>query len=525
MPDKLRPKPFVLIVLDGWGLGEPSPHNAIYVARTPNMDYLINNYPFSRLGCSGLDVGLPEGQMGNSEVGHLNLGAGRIVYQDYTRINLAIKDGSFFKNPVLNEAIDYAQKHGGSVHFLGLVSDGGVHSHLEHLFALLELARQRNQNQVYIHAFLDGRDTPPKSALNYLKQLEEFIVAKGVGRIATISGRYYAMDRDKRWERTKKAFEALVFGRGLKEESALEAVKKAYERGETDEFVVPTVIGDYQGINPGDALIFFNFRPDRARQLTRALALADFNEFDRESYRPDIYFVCLTEYDATFNLPIAFPPEKLTNILADVLERENLTQLRIAETEKYAHVTFFFNGGDEKPRKNEDRILIPSPKVATYDLKPEMSAYEVTENLIEKIRTNKYDFILVNYANADMVGHTGVFEAAVRAIEAVDQCVGRVVEETLKAGGELIITADHGNADKMLENIDSEASPHTAHTTSEVPFIFVSSFRSAILRSRGILADVAPTILHALSLPKPKEMTGNSMVLEFVNNKEKEGVV
>lgn len=520
-----RPRPFVLIVLDGWGIGEPSPYNAIHVARTPNMDYLSSNYPFTRLGSSGLDVGLPEGQMGNSEVGHLNLGAGRIVYQDYTRINLAIKDGSFFENPALNEAFDYARKHGGRVHFLGLVSDGGVHSHINHLFALLELARKKNQPQVFIHAFLDGRDTPPKSALSYIRELEDFIKLNNAGKIATVSGRYYAMDRDKRWERTKKAFDAIVFARGPKEESAVEAIERAYERGETDEFVVPTVIDGYSGITPGDAVIFFNFRPDRARQITRALALKNFSEFDREGYQPDVYFVCMTEYDATFNLPVAFPPEKLKNILADVLEREGLTQLRIAETEKYAHVTFFFNGGEEKPRKNEDRILIPSPKVATYDLKPEMSAYEVTETLIEKIRSNRYDFILVNYANADMVGHTGVFESAVKAVEAVDRCVGKVVAETLKAGGELIVTADHGNADKMLEKEDNRPSPHTAHTTSDVPFIFVSERRSALLRPRGILADVAPTILHALSIEKPDEMTGSSLVVKFVKKKQKEGVI
>jgi len=525
MPEMMRPRPFVLIVLDGWGISEPSSHNAIYVARTPNIDYLSSNYPFARLGSSGLDVGLPEGQMGNSEVGHLNLGAGRIVYQDYTRINLAIKDGSFFENPVLNEAFDYAKERGGRVHFLGLVSDGGVHSHIKHLFALLELAQRKGQPQVYVHAFLDGRDTPPKSALSYIGELEEFIKLKKTGKIATVSGRYYAMDRDKRWERTRKAFEAIAFARGPIELSALAAVENAYARGETDEFVIPTVIDGYSGVKPGDAMIFFNFRPDRARQITRALALESFNEFDRESYRPDIYFVCMTEYDATFNLPVAFPPEKLKNILADVLEREGLTQLRIAETEKYAHVTFFFNGGEEKPRKNEERILIPSPKVATYDLKPEMSAYEVTETLIEKIRSNRYDFILVNYANADMVGHTGVFEAAVKAVEAVDRCVGKVVAETLKVGGELIITADHGNADKMLELENSKPSPHTAHTTSDVPFIFVSDRRSALLRPRGILADVAPTILHALSIEKPDEMSGSSMVIKFVKRKQKEGVV
>lgn len=511
-----RPKPFVLVVLDGWGLGNPGPENAIYVASTPNMDYLMNNYPASKLGCSGLDVGLPEGQMGNSEVGHLNLGAGRIVYQDYTRINLAIKDGSFFKNQVLNEAFEQALRKEKSVHLLGLVSDGGVHSHLKHLFALIDLAKRKDVKNLFIHAFLDGRDTPPKSALNYLQELEDYLKSAGVGKVATVSGRYYAMDRDRRWERTQKAFEAIVFARGLISESSVKAVEEAYERGETDEFVMPTVIGDYQGVLPGDSFIFFNFRPDRARQITRALALKDFSEFDRKGYKADVYFACMTEYDATFNLPIAFPPEKLVNILADVFEAHRFKQLRIAETEKYAHVTFFFNGGEEKPRKYEERILIPSPKVPTYDLKPEMSAYEVTETLIAKIYANTYDFILVNYANPDMVGHTGVFEAAVKAIEVVDECVGKVVKAVLDVGGEAIITADHGNADKMKE-IDSHLSPHTAHTTSDVPFIFVSGKRKAELRKRGILADVAPTILHALNIDKPAEMTGETMVIKFIS--------
>ncbi|MCX7832312.1 MAG: 2,3-bisphosphoglycerate-independent phosphoglycerate mutase [Actinobacteria bacterium] len=512
---KSRQKPFVLIVLDGWGLGSPEQSNAIYVANTPNMDLLMKKYPSSRLGCSGLDVGLPEGQMGNSEVGHLNLGAGRIVYQDYTRINLAIRDGSFFNNPVLNKAIENAKNTGGALHLLGLVSDGGVHSHIEHLFALIDLAKERGIDRVFIHAVLDGRDTPPKSALSYLIELEKSIEGLDKFKVATVSGRYYAMDRDKRWERTKKAFEAIVFGEGIKESSSIQAVEKAYQRGETDEFVTPCVIGDYSGVKPGDSIIFFNFRPDRARQITRAIALKNFNEFDRKGYNAEVYFVCLTEYDATFDLPVAFPPEKLKNILADVFERNEMRQLRIAETEKYAHVTFFFNGGEEKPRKYEDRILIPSPKVATYDLKPEMSAYEVTETLIEKIYAKAYDFILVNYANPDMVGHTGDFKAAVKAIEVVDECVGKVIEAVLNVGGEAIITADHGNADRMLEDKGKDSQPHTAHTTSDVPFIFVSDQRTAVLRERGILADVAPTILYALEIEKPEEMTGTSMILEF----------
>jgi 2,3-bisphosphoglycerate-independent phosphoglycerate mutase len=478
------------------------------------MDRLMKEYPAAKLRASGLAVGLPEGQMGNSEVGHLNLGAGRVVYQDYTRINLAIEDGSFFENPVLKKAVAEAASRNATVHLMGLVSDGGVHSHLDHLFALLELCGREGATNVAVHAFLDGRDTPPRSAIPYLERLEKEYETRGLGATATVSGRYYAMDRDRRWERTKKAFDAIVFGEGLQARSALDAVEAAYARGENDEFVQPTVIESARAlrVRPQDSIIFFNFRPDRARQLTRALALSDFAEFDRGDYVPDVHFVCMTEYDATFPLPIAFPPERLTNILADVLAAHGLRQLRIAETEKYAHVTFFFNGGEEEPRPLEERVLIPSPKVATYDLKPEMSAYEVTDEVVRRIENDRYDFILINYANSDMVGHTGVMEAAIRAVEVVDECVGRVVDATLARGGELIVTADHGNSDEMVG--EGGGYTQTAHSTNPVPFIFVSARRRPRLREEGVLADVAPTILDALGIEKPAEMTGESMILK-----------
>lgn len=469
-------------------------------------------YPTARLRSSGLAVGLPEGQMGNSEVGHLNLGAGRVVYQDFTRISLAIDDGSFFDNPALTEAVDAAK--GATVHLMGLVSDGGVHSHIDHLFALVELCRRRGARRVAVHAFLDGRDTPPRSAIPYLERLESVYRDAGVGATATVSGRYYAMDRDRRWERTKRAFDALVFGEGLRAPSAVAAVEAAYARGESDEFVQPTVVepASQLRVRPGDSIVFFNFRPDRARQITRALALDGFDGFDRRGYVPAVAFVCMTEYDATFGLPIAFPPERLTNILADVLAANGLRQLRIAETEKYAHVTFFFNGGEEEPRPLEERVLVPSPKVPTYDLKPEMSAFEVTDEVVRRIESGQYDFILINYANSDMVGHTGVIEAAVRAVEAVDACVGRVVDATLAQGGELIVTADHGNADEMVGGDGSYA--QTAHSTNPVPFVFVSERRRPRLRAEGVLADVAPTILDALGIEQPLEMTGRSMFEE-----------
>ncbi len=506
-------RPLVLIILDGWGWAPPSPGNAITQARTPNFDNLRAAFPFTVLGAAGEAVGLPEGQMGNSEVGHLNIGAGRVVYQDITRITKAIRTGEFFRNPVLVAAMEKARSR--SLHLLGLVSDGGVHSHLEHLYALLEMARRFSVERVFIHAFLDGRDVPPASAGGYLAALEEKCRELGTGEIATVMGRYYAMDRDKRWERVEKAFAALVAGEGEKASSARAALEASYARGVTDEFVVPTVITDDFGrprgtIAPGDVVIFFNFRADRARELTRAFTDRDFAGFPRKNGFPGVHFVCMTQYDATIEAPVAFPPVSLSSTLGEVLAGLGLRQLRIAETEKYAHVTFFFNGGVEEPNPGEDRILIPSPKVATYDLKPEMSAYEVTDAVLRELAADKYDVVVLNYANPDMVGHTGVLEAAVKAVEAVDECLGRVVAAVRARGGVALVTADHGNAEQMLEE---DGTPHTAHTTNDVPFILVGeAYRGASLREGGVLADIAPTMLDILGVPRPEEMTGRSLL-------------
>lgn len=517
-PRSYRPRPFVLAVLDGWGLSGENPSNAIFVANTKNMDKLLKNYPSSILKASGSAVGLPEGQMGNSEVGHLNLGAGRVVYQEFTRINLAIRDGSFFSNRQILSAFNKAKKKKTAVHLMGLVSDGGVHSHINHLFALLDLAKKQDFSDVVIHCFLDGRDTAPKVADKYIKLLLEKINEVGIGEIGTVMGRYYAMDRDNRWDRTKLAYNALVYGEGDNARNALEAVRNAYSNDKTDEFVYPAIIGNKKinRVCSGDSVIFFNFRPDRARQLTQAFIKENFDKFNRGTDPPNVYFVTFTEYDKEFNVPVAYPPEQHKNILADVLADNKFKQLRIAETEKYAHVTFFFNGGEEPARPLEDRVLIPSPNVSTYDLKPEMSAYKVTDTLIENIKLKEYDFILVNYANTDMVGHTGDFEAAVKAVEAVDECVGLIVKEIMKLKGEIIITADHGNADCMFINNDN---PHTAHTKSKVPFLFISQVRRPDLRKEGILADVSPTILHSIGIEKPVEMTGSSMVKKFYYQK------
>lgn len=497
------------MILDGFGLSKNRAGNAIAAARIPNLDRLFSNYPHSELDASGESVGLPEGQMGNSEVGHLNIGSGRVVYQDLTRITKSIKDGDFFMNGGLLGAIGNAKSHNSSLHLLGLLSDGGVHSHISHLYALLRLAKEHGIKKVYVHAFLDGRDVPPKSALGYIEEAESMMKELG-GEFATISGRYYAMDRDKRWDRVEKAYNAMTENTGITVRSASLAVKSAYERGETDEFVTPTIIlknkEPVSMILDNDSVIFFNFRSDRAREITRAFIDDNFNEFRRGLY-PHTHFLCLTQYDGTFNVPVAFPPESLKNILTEVLSRHNLRQLRIAETEKYAHVTFFFNGGVEAPAPGEDRILIPSPKVATYDLQPEMSAFLVTDEVVSTVLSGKYDVIILNYANLDMVGHTGVFDAAVRAVEAIDQCIGRVYDAVGASGGLLVITADHGNAEKM---IDEAGGIYTAHTSNPVPFLFCE--RGIVLRN-GILADIAPTLLDALGMEKPGEMTGASLIL------------
>ncbi len=501
-------KPVTLIIMDGFGISDQIEGNAVACASTPNIDRLERNYSYTTLGAAGLDVGLPEGQMGNSEVGHLNLGAGRIVYQDYTRINRAIEDGSFMKNPALTDAVDVAKEMGQSLHLMGLLSDGGVHSHNTHLYTLLEMARERSLEQVYIHAILDGRDVPPKSAFTYLRELEEKIKSIGVGNVATVSGRYYTMDRDRRWDRIEMAYRAMTNGEGFRAKRSEEAVEEGYRRGESDEFIKPTIIDPDGLIDEEDSVIFFNFRPDRARQITKAFVDQSFDEFGTEPLK--VHFVCMTRYEETISVPVAFPVEYLHDTLGEAVSRAGLRQLRIAETEKYAHVTFFFNGGKEAPEKGEDRILVPSPRVATYDLQPEMSAFLVTENVLEAIGKNAYDMIILNFANADMVGHTGIFEAAVKAVEAVDSSVGKVVDEILKKDGAVLLTADHGNAEQMTDPATKQ--PHTAHTTNKVPFVLVTN-REMRLRDGGILADVAPTVLDLLGLAKPSAMIGSSLII------------
>jgi len=501
--------PLALVILDGWGLGPQGEGNAIARAKKPNMDYFVKNFPFTTLSTSGEDVGLPDGQMGNSEVGHLNIGAGRIVYQEFTRITKAIRDGSFFTNEQLLAAVRHVLEHNSALHLMGLLSDGGVHSHLEHLFALLELARRHRLEKVFVHCFLDGRDVPPANALEYIRALENRLAESGAGRIATVMGRYYAMDRDRRWERTALAYEALTLGKGLTAAGA-----QSYARQETDEFVRPTVIVGPDGeplgrVQDNDAVIFYNFRPDRARQLTRAFVDEEFTGFTRPAGRPRVHFVCLTQYDQTIPAPVAFAPHNLKNTLGEVLSAAGLNQLRLAETEKYAHVTFFFNGGVEKPFPGEDRLLIPSPKVATYDLKPEMSAPEVTDAFLERLASGKYQVIIMNYANADMVGHTGDLAAAVKAVETVDQCLGRVAQAVRAKGGVLLITADHGNADEMVDA--GNGSAHTAHTTNPAPFILIDRDLNRVRLRPGRLEDIAPTILSILGLPQPPEMTGKPL--------------
>jgi len=507
-----RPRPLLLVILDGWGLGRNRNGNAVYQAQLPFYRYLLAKYPNTRLKAGGEAVGLPEGQMGNSEVGHLNIGAGRIVYQELTRIGKSIQTGRFFVNPVLQQAMRHARR--ARLHLLGLVSDGGVHSHIKQLFALLEMAKREGVAEVFVHAILDGRDVGPVSARDYLTSLEAKMSVLGVGRTATVSGRYYTMDRDRRWERVALAYRAMVDGEGEPAATSLHALEKAYERGETDEFVLPTVLLNGEGrptavIRQEDAVIFFNFRPDRARQITRAFTDKEFTFFPRGEEPVLPYFVCLTQYDETIDAPVAFRPDHPQQTLGEVLAQSGLRQLRIAETEKYAHVTFFFSGGRETPFPGEERVLIPSPKVPTYNLQPEMSAPQVTARVLEEIGKDTFDVIILNYANPDMVGHTGIMSAAVRALEAVDDCLRQVVTAVLDKGGLAIVTADHGNAEQMM--VGSTGQPFTAHTDNPVPFILASG-RPNRLRKNGILADVSPTILQLLQLPTPAEMTGRSLL-------------
>jgi 2,3-bisphosphoglycerate-independent phosphoglycerate mutase len=506
-------KPVLLVVLDGWGLRQEREANAIATAGTPNMDALVREFPSTALETSGLAVGLPEGQMGNSEVGHTNLGAGRIVYQDLVRINRAVEDGSFFSNDALLLACRRAREAGGALHLMGLVSDGGVHSHVEHLAACFELARREGVARTFVHAFMDGRDTPPSSGLGYLADVEKRLRETGYGKVATVTGRYFAMDRDKRWDRVALAHAALVAGDGHRATSGVAAMEAAYARGETDEFVKPTVVVDSGGkpvgsVRDGDAILFFNFRADRAREITRAFTQEGFHDFERKAAPRLSAYVCLTEYDKTFGLPVAFAPQDLTEIFPEIVSHAGIAQLRCAETEKYAHVTFFFNGGRETVYPGEERILVPSPRdVKTYDHKPEMSAREVTDRLVQAIGTGRHGFILVNYANPDMVGHTGILEAAEKAVRVVDECVGRLWQAARARGMAMVITADHGNCEMMTDPVTGQ--PHTAHTLNPVPFILADpAFKGAKLRAKGILADVAPTLLQIMGLPQPKEMKG-----------------
>lgn len=504
------PKPLVLVILDGFGHSDSPDYNAIYSANTPVYDQLRAQYPNGLISGSGMDVGLPDGQMGNSEVGHMNLGAGRVVYQDFTRVTKAIQDGDFFTNPALTEAVDQAASAGKAVHILGLLSEGGVHSHQDHIIAMLELAAQRGAEHIYLHAFLDGRDTPPRSAQPSIDAIDAVCAKLGKGRIASVIGRYYAMDRDNRWDRVEKAWQLIVDGQAtFHAHTASAALAAAYARDESDEFVQATSIGEPVSIADGDSVIFMNFRADRARELSHAFLDQNFSGFNRQRLPQLSQFVMLTQYAANLDAPCAFAPTALVNVLGEYLADQGKTQLRIAETEKYAHVTFFFSGGREEPFVGEERILIPSPNVATYDLQPQMSAPEVTDRIVEAIEQQKYDVIVVNYANGDMVGHTGVFSAAVQAVECLDNCLGRIVSALDKVGGEALITADHGNVEQMEDESTGQA--HTAHTCEPVPFIYVGK-RPASIRANGVLADVAPTMLTLMGLPIPKEMTGRTIV-------------
>lgn len=509
-------KPTVLMILDGYGLNEKTEGNAVAEGKTPVMDRLMAEYPFVKGYASGMAVGLPDGQMGNSEVGHLNMGAGRIVYQELTRITKEIQDGDFFKNEALLHAVRNAKENNSALHMFGLVSDGGVHSHNTHLYGLLELAKREGLEKVYVHCFLDGRDTPPTSGKEYVKQLADEMKKIGVGEIATVMGRYYAMDRDNRWDRVEKAYNAMVKGVGEKAACGVCAVQQSYDAGQNDEFVLPTVIekdgAPVATIKDKDSIIFFNFRPDRAREITRAFCTDDFEGFPRDK-RLDLTYVCFTEYDETIpNKEVAFHKVSITNTFGEFLAANGKTQARIAETEKYAHVTFFFNGGVEEPNEGEERILVKSPKVATYDLKPEMSAYEVCDKLVEAIKSGKYDVIIINFANPDMVGHTGIEAAAIKAVEAVDECVGRAVDAIKETDGQMFICADHGNAEQLVDY--ETGAPFTAHTTNPVPFILVNYDSDYTLREGGCLADIAPTLIQMMGMEQPADMTGKSLLIK-----------
>ncbi len=508
-------KPYALIIMDGYGYNERQEGNAIYAAKTPNMDKYMAEYPNTVVHASGMDVGLPDGQMGNSEVGHTNIGAGRIVYQELTRITKSIEDGDFFENDVLKGAVENCKKNGSALHFMGLLSDGGVHSHINHLYGLLEMAKKNGLEKVYVHCFMDGRDVSPTSGADFAEALVAKMRSIGTGKIATVMGRYYAMDRDNRWERVSEAYKAMVYGEGKKETSAVDAIKKSYNENVTDEFVVPTVITDEKGealgkISANDSVVFFNFRPDRAREITRTIVDAEFGGFEREFF--NTYYVCMTQYDASMpNVQVAFKPQSLVNTFGEYISQKGLRQLRIAETEKYAHVTFFFNGGVEAVYDGEDRALINSPKVATYDLQPEMSAPEVADEVVKRIESGEYDVIILNYANCDMVGHTGIFDAAVQAVETVDTCLGKTVDAIVKMGGTALITADHGNADQMVDYDTNDV--FTAHTTNVVPLVMIGGPEGAKLKV-GRLADLAPTMLDLMGLEKPEEMTGESLLVK-----------
>ncbi|MBQ7303184.1 MAG: 2,3-bisphosphoglycerate-independent phosphoglycerate mutase [Clostridia bacterium] len=505
-------KPLTLIIMDGFGITPEVRGNAIDAANTPRLDKIFAENPFTTISASGLDVGLPDGQMGNSEVGHTNIGAGRVVYQMLVKISKSITDGDFFDNSALLGATQNCKTHNSALHLIGLLSDGGVHSHIEHLYGLLELAKKQGIEKVYVHALMDGRDVSPVSGVDYMQQLVDKMNELGVGKVATVMGRYYAMDRDFAWDRVEKAYAAMVYGEGTAAVCPVEAMKASYAADVTDEFVVPTVLDKDGTIKPHDSVVFFNFRPDRARQITRTFVDPDFDGFERKNGFFPLHYVCMTSYDATMpNVDVAFPPQELTMTMGEYVSACGLTQLRIAETQKYAHVTFFFNGGEEKTFAGEDRILIQSPDVPTFDLKPEMSAYEVCDAVVEQIKSGKYDVIILNFANCDMVGHTGIFEAAVAAVEAVDTCVGRVVDAVAEMGGVSLITADHGNADRMLADPEGDA-PFTAHTTAPVPFCVVG-YPCTLKESGGRLADIAPTMLTILGKDKPDQMDGESLIV------------